>query len=131
MELNFKEGIKREVKIKVSEKETALSLGSGGLEVLSTIILSQYFEKISYELIEEQLPPAYSTVGIKLNFDHTAPTPVGMNAVFKTELLKIEGRKLVFKISAEDEKQSIAEGVHERFIIEKEKFMEKVKNKLL
>ena len=59
-----------------------------------------------------------------------ASSPVGMKITCDSELIEIEGRKLVFKVEAYDEKGLIGKGTHERFIVENKKFQEKTDNKL-
>lgn len=130
MDFELKTGIEKEYSLEVNQGNTAKAVGSGGLEVFSTVSLIGVFEKISYELMEEHLPEEFSTVGIKVNIDHIAATPMGMHIEFKTALTDIDRKRLVFEVEAKDEKEIVAKGIHERFIIEKEKFMEKAKNKL-
>jgi predicted thioesterase len=64
-----------------------------------------------------------------MNLKHTAPTPLGMEVRAKTEVTGVDGRKLTFKVEAFDEKEKIGEAVHERFIINAEKFNQKVESK--
>jgi predicted thioesterase len=64
-----------------------------------------------------------------MNLKHTAPTPLGMEVRAKTEVIQVEGRKLTFKVEAFDEKEKIGEAVHERFIINAEKFNQRVEAK--
>jgi len=127
MDFELKTGIEKEYSLEVNQSNTAKAVGSGGLEVFSTVSLIGVFEKISYELMEEHLPEEFSTVGIKVNIDHIAATPMGMHIEFKTALTDIDRKRLVFEVEA---KEIGAKGIHERLFIEKEKFMEKAKNKL-
>jgi fluoroacetyl-CoA thioesterase len=64
-----------------------------------------------------------------MNLKHLAPTPLGMEVRAKTEVTAVDGRKLTFKVEAFDEKEKIGEAVHERFIINAEKFNQKVESK--
>jgi predicted thioesterase len=64
-----------------------------------------------------------------MNLKHTAPTPLGMEIRAKTEVTAVDGRKLTFKVEAFDEKEKIGEAVHERFIINAEKFNQRVESK--
>jgi len=66
--------------------------------------------------------PHEQTVGTHIDVSHDAATPVGMEVTVTVELLTVEGRKLVFAVEAHDEKERIAKGRHERFIIDKGKF---------
>jgi predicted thioesterase len=58
-----------------------------------------------------------------------AATPAGMQVRIRAELLEVQGRKLLFKVEAWDEVEKIAEGEHERFIINWERFMKGVTEK--
>ena len=65
--------------------------------------------------VAEALDEGCGTVGTKLELEHTAPTPVGMTVTCESELVAVEGRKLVFKVSLHDEKGPVGGGTHERF----------------
>jgi predicted thioesterase len=64
-----------------------------------------------------------------MNLQHTAPTPLGMEVRAVTEITQVEGRKITFKLTAFDEKEKIGEAVHERFIINAEKFNQRLEAK--
>ena len=57
------------------------------------------------------------------------PTPVGMTVTCESELVAVEGRKLVFKVSLHDEKGPVGGGTHERFVINNAKFAAKAESK--
>jgi fluoroacetyl-CoA thioesterase len=73
--------------------------------------------------------PREQTVGISINVNHTAATPVGLIVTVKVRLEKIEGRKLTFSVRAEDGVDEISTGIHERFVVDAVKFNEKVTKK--
>jgi fluoroacetyl-CoA thioesterase len=64
-----------------------------------------------------------------MNLKHTAPTPLGMEVRAVAEVTQVEGRKITFKVEGFDEKEKIGEAVHERFIINAEKFNQRVEAK--
>jgi predicted thioesterase len=66
------------------------------------------------------------TVGTLVNVSHLAATPVGQTVRAVAELIAIDGRRLVFKVKAFDEKQKIGEGQHERFIVHLERFLQRL-----
>ena len=72
--------------------------------------------------VEDLLPPGYQTVGTRLDVSHTAATPVGMRVSAHAEVLEVDGRKLTFRVWAEDEIEAIGEGTHERIVVEVERF---------
>lgn len=98
-------------------------------DVFGTPFLVGLFEGVSAELMAPHLAPGEQSVGISMNLKHLAPTPLGMEVRAKTEVTQVEGRKLTFKLEAFDEKEKIGEAVHERFIINVEKFNQKVAGK--
>ncbi len=73
--------------------------------------------------------PREQTVGIHVDVSHTAATPPGLNITVRTKLVAIEGKKLVFEVSAHDGIDSITKGKHERFVINKEKFDSRLEGK--
>lgn len=76
------------------------------------------------------LEDGQTTVGISLNLKHTSATPVGCIVVCESELISIEGKKLCFQIDVKDDFGSIGSSVHERFIVDRQTFMQKAENKL-
>ncbi len=74
--------------------------------------------------------PREQTVGIAVNLTHTAATPPGLFVTINVTLEKVEGRKLTFSVSADDEVDQISTGTHERFVIDAESFNKKVLGKL-
>ncbi len=109
----------------VTESNTALSIGSGSLKVYATPAMLALMEKAACEAVSSILNDGETTVGTMLNVSHVAATPVGMNVSATAELLSHEGRKFVFKVTASDESGIIGEGMHERFTVNSERFIEK------
>lgn len=109
--------------------ETAQAMGSGELEVLATPILVAWAENAAYEMAELCLPDEQTTVGVNINLNHIAATPVGMKVRIKVVLSNIESRRLDFTVEAWDTVQKIGEGTHQRFVVQKMKFMGKVLQK--
>jgi len=75
--------------------------------------------------------PVEQTVGTHINVSHSAPTPPGMTVTALVKLVEVDGRRLKFEVSAHDGVDTIAEGTHERYIINREKFVQKVKEKAM
>ncbi len=73
--------------------------------------------------------PNEQTVGTHVNISHQAATPVGFEVTVKVELLKVEGKKLTFAVEAHDGVDLISKGVHERFVINRDKFMARLNEK--
>ena len=73
--------------------------------------------------------PMEQTVGTHVDFNHIAATPPGLDVRVEGELIETEGRKLVFRMSAHDGVDTISEGTHERFVIDRERFSQKASEK--
>ncbi len=126
----LEKGIKGFGELVVTKEMTAAALGSGAIEVLATPMMVALMEKTSRLSIADRLEDNERTVGTVVNIRHLAASPVGMKVTCETELVEIDRKRLVFKVSCSDEKGLIGEGLHERFIIDKDKFMEKATAKL-
>ncbi|MDL2228237.1 thioesterase family protein [Bacteroidales bacterium OttesenSCG-928-K03] len=113
----------------VNENNVASSpyMGSGDIDVFATPAMVALMENAAMLCVADELPEGFSTVGISINTTHEKATPLGDTVTATAELIAIDGRKLSFKITATDSKGKIGEGVHERFIIDKAKFMMKIK----
>ena len=122
-------GIKGYKELVVTIEDSALYFKSGELEVLATPRIITLVEETAYKSISDVLETNESTVGTKVDLKHIAATPIGMKVICETELIEIDRRRLVFSFTVKDEKEVIAEGIHERFIIDKEKFLNKVNTK--
>ena len=124
-------GLKKEVYSEVTEENTAQKIKSGTLPVFATPAMIALMEEAAASLVEERLSEEETSVGILMNVSHIAATPVGMKLRAVAQITKIDGRKIIFKEEAFDKKEKIGEGVHERFIVKKEKFLAKANGKLL
>ena len=123
-------GIKGQRETIVTKENTAAGIGSGSLEVFSTPIMILLMEESCFMSVADKLDEGFTTVGISVNVKHLSATPLGMKIVVKSELTKVDGRALTFKVEAYDEKGLIGEGIHERFIVNNEKFQTKTDGKL-
>ena len=109
----------------VTEKNMAVALGSGSLKVFATPALIRLIESAAAELVEKNLPRELTSVGIALNVRHTAPTPLGMKVRAEVKIISVDGRKIIFEVTASDARGEIGRGTHERFIVDREKFQRK------
>ena len=120
-------GQKYTSEIKVEEKHLACNVGSGDLPVFGTPMMMALMENAAMLCVATDLEEGQSTVGGFISSSHIKPTGLGKTVKATAELIAIDGRKLKFKVVAEDEDGKIGEGEHLRFIINKEKFMGNVK----
>ena len=126
----LKTGIKGHQELVVTQELTAKNMGSGVMDVFATPAMLALMEKTAFTSVAEYLNEGCGSVGTKVDIEHVASSPVGMKITCDSELIEIEGRKLVFKVEAYDDKGLIGKGTHERFIVENKKFQEKTDNKL-
>jgi fluoroacetyl-CoA thioesterase len=128
--MNIEPGLKNETKITVTDELTAAASGGPRMApVLSTPQLVRLMESTAHNTIVALLDPSQSSVGAEISIKHMAATPVGMEVRIRAELLEVDGRRLRFRVEAWDEIEKIAEGEHERFIIDWERFMNRVEKK--
>ncbi|MGN0659954.1 MAG: thioesterase family protein [Emergencia sp.] len=123
-------GIRGNQEVRVSEANSAKTMGSGTLDVFATPAMIALMEETAWRSVAEHLEEGEGTVGTKLDVSHVAATPLGMTVRCESELTEADGRRLVFKVAAYDEAGLIGEGTHERFIIRNEKFQAKANGKL-
>ncbi len=123
----IKPGLIRIEEKTVKEEDTAAAYGSGLVEVFATPAMIAFMEHTAMHCVKELLPEGFSTVGTHVNVSHSKATPVGMKVSCKAKLIEVDGRKLVFEVSAKDEEGEIGSGTHSRFIIDEQKFMAKFK----
>lgn len=116
-------GMQGEARLTVGEEQTAAAFGAGGVHVLGTPAMIGLMENAAWLLVQPELPPGETTVGTVVRVRHLAATPVGGHVIATAELVEVDGRRLVFRISARDDAQLIGEGTHERFRIVLERFL--------
>ncbi|MDB5082668.1 MAG: Thioesterase superfamily [Chloroflexi bacterium] len=122
-------GITGEATTQVTAEMTANRIASGVVEVYATPMMIALMEKAAAEAVQPHLAAGQSTVGTLVNITHIAATPVGQTVKAKAELLEVDGRRLIFAVTAYDEMERIGEGRHERFIIDDDRFLNRVARK--
>jgi predicted thioesterase len=126
MEINIQPGIKGHQEEIVTYETTAAKYGSGLVEVYATPAMIALMENTCMKSVLPYLPKGISTVGTKVNIEHLKATPINMKVWCDSELIEVDRRRLVFRVLAFDENGEIGSGIHERFIIDIEKFMSKL-----
>lgn len=122
-------GIKGYAELTVTYDNTAAKAGSGDQPVFATPWMVALMEEAAQSSLLPYLEQGQATVGTHLDVSHDAATPVGMKVWAESVLTEIDGRKLSFEVAAFDECGPIGKGTHERFVINKEKFMARVEAK--
>jgi fluoroacetyl-CoA thioesterase len=126
----LKVGLAGEAQLMVAEQHTAPHVGSGHVHVLATPVMVNVMEAAALRAVDGLLPEGYQTVGTRLDIGHFAATPVGMGITARAEVIGIEGRTITFRLHAEDEREPIGNGTHERIVINVARFDVRVQDKL-
>ena len=110
----------------VTKDKTALEMGSGNLPVYATPAVVALMEQACYESVAPYLEEGMATVGVHMDVEHIAATATDRKVWATSELTVVDGRTLTFEVSAYDEDKCIARAVHERVIIDVQRFMSKL-----
>ncbi len=129
MDFQLQPGIKHQIERTVTDEYTATHVGSGKAAVLATPVMILFMETAAMEAVQDRLPPGHQTVGVHVDVRHIAPTPVGMKVTVTAELIKAEGRLLTFRVTAQDERETVGTGTHQRAIIDLARFQGRVQAK--
>ena len=127
--MDLRAGMVGEATMMVGTRDGAHRVGSGKIAVLATPVMIGLIEEAALEAVEAALPEGMQSLGTHLDVSHIAATPIGMNVTARAELTAIEGRKLVFKVEARDEKELIGEGTHTRVVVTEDRFVARVGEK--
>ena len=129
MSEELKAGLTHEIERQVTEDLSAQKVFPHVPNVYATRAMVGHFEEVCAEMVLPYLGEGEQTVGIGMQFSHTAATPIGMKIRFTAKLIEVEGRKLTFEVEGFDEVEKIGKATHDRFIINAEKFNSKIAEK--
>ena len=128
--LDLPAGLRGTAELVVGEQHTAPRVGSGRIRVLATPVMINLIEAAALAAIENSLPENHQSLGTHLDVTHIAATPVGMRVRATAEVVRVEGRTVWLKVRAEDERELIGEGTHERVVVNLERFDKRVQDKV-
>ena len=123
----LKVGMKDTLEWEVTEK---LCTTRGEFKVFSTPSMTLLVEMAAQQLTAPHLKPGQGQVGLSVNIRHLAPTPIGRKVRAEVELVGIDRRKLTFKVKVLDDVEQVGEAEHERFVIDVDKYVERLKKKI-
>ena len=123
----LKVGMRDEMVWEVTED---LATARGDYKVFSTPGMTRIVEMTAHKLVGPHLKPGQGQVGLRVNIRHMAPTPIGKNVRCETELVAIDRRKLTFTMKVFDDVEQIGEAEHERYIVDLDKYMARLKAKV-
>ena len=118
-------GLKGHAETVVNEQNTAAAMGSGLLPVFATPAMLALMENAAAGSVQPFLDQGEGSVGTRLEVSHLAATPIGLPVLAESELVAVDRRKLRFTVRAWGGEELIGEGVHERFVIDNARFLEK------
>jgi predicted thioesterase len=118
-----------EVRHVVTPESFASRWGNPGIEVLATPVVVGWLEDAAIRAVQPHLDAGQGSVGTMVSMKHLAATPGGMTVTARAVVKLVDGRRVVFDVEAHDEKEKIAEGEHERFIVNMAKFLDRVSQK--
>ena len=122
-------GLAATLTLTVGASDTAAAFASGAVDVLATPRLIGLLEEAAAAAVQPALAEGQTTVGTRVDMRHLAATPVGMQVTATAELVEVDGRRLRFRIQAHDRREPVAEGIHERAIVDRARFLERVSQK--
>jgi predicted thioesterase len=124
-------GLRGEEKMVVERSDLASMMGNIGAEVLSTHRVVLLMELAARNAIKESLPEGKMTVGTFIRIQHFAATPLGLKVRAEAYLKSMDGRTLIFDVVAYDEFEKIAEGENEQLLVSIDKFLSRIKKKIV
>jgi predicted thioesterase len=113
----------------IKEEDLVNQLGDISVDVLSTPRLIQLLEAAAIEAIRNYIPPDQLSLGTQVKIKHLSPTPLGKRVTAHALLKEVDKNRLIFLVEAHDEMEKVAEGEHERILVPKERFLQKVERK--
>ncbi|MBQ4063093.1 MAG: thioesterase family protein [Bacteroidaceae bacterium] len=119
-------GLKYTSSVVVEKGNCASAVGSGGLDVFATPSMVALMENAAMNAVASHLPEGSTTVGSQINVVHSKPSGIGAVIAATAELVAVEGRRLQFKVVAEDGTGVIGDGTHVRYIVDIERFLSKL-----
>ena len=125
MEYDMLKGLHHIEQLVVEHKDTAAVYGSGALEVFATPAMIALMEKTCLESVANKIGEGNTTVGIAVNIKHLKASPVGSTIRCEAELVEVDRRRLVFSVKCFEGEALVGEGIHERFVVDSQKFMSK------
>lgn len=116
-------GLTGEAAAVVDAEHTAVAMGSGTLPVFATPAMAALMEAAAVNALAAVLPQGQTSVGVALSLEHEAATPMGVAVRTEARLIKVDGRRLTFRVVAYDAVEQIGVGTHQRVVVEIERFL--------
>ena len=120
-------GLSYTTQLTVTDADTAIAAGSGDMPVLATPRMLALMENAAMLTVKEQLPEGCTTVGGHIESSHLKPSKIGDTIKAMAEVTKVDGKKIEYKVSAFSGETLLGEGTHLRFVVDREKFLSKLR----
>jgi fluoroacetyl-CoA thioesterase len=124
-------GLNGKSEMVVKEEDLVSRLRDMSVAVLSTPKLIQLLEAAAIEAIQKFIPPDQLSLGTLVRIKHLSPTPLGKKVTAHALLKEVDKNRLLFLVEAYDEIEKVAEGEHERILVPKERFLQKIERKTI
>jgi len=119
-------GSSASVDLTVGDDDTAIAMHSGSVPVLATPRVIALSEEACILVIDGRLAEGATTVGQRVQIDHLAPTPVGERVTAEATLEAVQGRRLTFTVSVNDDRGLVAVGRVTRVVVDTQRFLDKL-----
>lgn len=123
-------GMAKEEHYLVEEEHSASHVGSGSLRVLATPWMIAYIERVARDFLAERLPAGYSSVGVRVDVQHLAPSLVGSRVRIRVEVRSVEGMRVNFAVESWDGTEQIGAGEHQRVVIDEDRFLKRLEQRI-
>jgi predicted thioesterase len=124
-EMTLAAGLTARVELTVTDADTAQAVGSGDVPVLGTPRVLALAEAATVAATATRMPSGQTSVGLRVELDHRAPTPVGRTVAALARLAKVDGRRLLFEVTVTDGDEIVADGRVERVLVDRQRFVER------
>lgn len=129
MKKKLEPGMFIEKKIKTTPEMAASRFHKSSPRVLSSPTLLTFLQTTCADALAPFLDENEMAVTIKIEISHLASTPIGMTVTIRAEILRIDGRRIYFRVEATDDMEMIAQGFNDMFIIDEDRFERGIERK--
>ena len=116
-------GAAAQLELTVTDADTAQAIGSGDVPVLATPRVLALAEAATVRALARHLATGATTVGSRVELEHTAPTVVGRTVIAHARLTKVDGRRLTFEVAVRDGETTVAQVRVERVLVDRQRFL--------
>ena len=122
-------GLVGEARATVDAARLASAIGSGSVDVFATPAMIGLMEQAAVNAVDHLLPAGQSSVGARVDVEHLAATPIGLEVRAHAELVAVAGRRLTFRVEAFDSVERIGAGTHERVVVDLQRLLDRARSK--